>query len=145
MKTKRAHIKKYIHPKLAKRIKIYFFISALMLGIVIYEILTTQVNPFIAIGIFLGGIIVWFFMARMFQIFWDKKEQLITSRIDTIGWIILWVYMVFSFSRHYLISLFVKAPLVFVITFSLVGWIMIGRFFGMRETVIKILKKQWIL
>jgi hypothetical protein len=53
--------------------------------------------------------------------------------------------MVFSILRHYLIGLFIETPLVFVVTFSIVAGIMIGRFLGMRDTIMKILKKQKIV
>ena len=145
MKTKRERIKKHIHYKLAKRIKIYFAISVIMIGIVAYELIITKFNPFLALGLRWIGLIVWYYLSRMFKIYWHIEDQIITSRVDRIGWIILWIYMAFSFLRHYLIGLFVQAPLVFVVTFSLVAGIMIGRFLGMRDTIRKILRKQEIL
>ena len=145
MKTKREHIKKHIHYKLANRIKIYFAISIIMIGVVVYEVITTWFNPFLALGLRGIGLIAWYYLSRMFKIYWHIEDKIITSRVDRIWWIILWVYMAFSFLRHYLIGLFVQAPLVFVVTFSLVAGIMIGRFFWMRDTIIKILKKQEIL
>lgn len=145
MPTKRAHIKRHVHHKLARRIKLYLFISLAMIGIVVYEVITTGLNPFIALGLGIGGIVIGFFLSRMFQIFWDKKEQIITSRIDKIGWILLWLYMVFSLSRHFLISYFVQASFVSAITFSIVAGVMIGRFLGIRKTVMRILRKQEII
>ena len=144
MKSKNAHIKKHVHHKLAKRMKIYFFISAIMVGIVVYEVIITWLNPLLALGLAVLGGIIGFFVSRMFHIFWDEKEQVITSRIDQIGGIILWIYLIFSFARHYLIGLFVATPLVFVVTFALVGWIMVGRFLGMRSKILKVFKGQKI-
>lgn len=145
MEEKRDHIKKYVHQKLSKKMKIYFLFSLIMIGIVIYEVIVTKFNPFLALGIRAIGLIGWFFISRMFQIYWHKDEQVVTSRIDRIGWIILWIYLVFSFWRHFLIGLIVPSPLVFVVTFSLVAGIMIGRFIGMWDTIMKILKKQKIV
>jgi len=145
MTDKKARIKKHIHKKLSKKMKIYFVFSLIMIGIVVYEIITTGLNPLLALGIRWIGLIAWFFMSRMFQIYRHIEEQVVTSRVDKIGWIILWIYIIFSFSRRYLVGLFFEHSLVFVITFSLVAGIMIGRFLWMRDTIIKILKKQEII
>ena len=145
MLNKKARIKKHIHKKLSNKMKLYFVFSVIMVGIVVYEVIKTGFNPFLALGIRWIGLIGWYYLSRMFKIYRHIKDQIITSRVDRIGWIILWIYMVFSFLRRYLIGLLVPASMVFTITFSLVAGIMIGRFFGMRGTIMKILRKQEIV
>lgn len=145
MLRQKDYIKKHIDLILIRRMKIYFFIAIFMIAIMIYEIIATWFNPLIALSIFLLGILVWFFISRMFKIFWNKKEQVISSRIDVIWWIILCIYIYFSFSRYYLIGLFVQSPLVFVVTFSSIAWVMLGRFLAMRRSIIQILRKQEII
>ena len=145
MPNKKARMKRHINKKLSNRMKLYFAFSIIMIAIVIYEIFKTGFNPFLALGIRFIWMIGWYYLSRMFQIYRHIEDQIVTSRVDRIGWVILWVYMVFSLLRRYLIGLFVPASMVFVITFSLVAGIMIGRFFGMRGTIRKILKKQEIV
>lgn len=64
--------------------KIYFFISVIMIGIVVYELVITDINPLIVVGIFLASIGFGFLMSRMFHISWNEDEQVVTSRIDKI-------------------------------------------------------------
>lgn len=57
METKREHIKKYIHKKLSNKIRLYFAFSIIMIGIVVYEVIITGFNPFLALGLRGLGII----------------------------------------------------------------------------------------
>ena len=78
----------------------------------------------------------------MFKIFRHPDEQLVTSRIDRLGWVILSCYILFAFARHYLLDEFIKNSFVIVVTFAIIAGIMIGRFLGMRRSIYKTLKQQ---
>lgn len=145
MHDKKVSTKKHIHPKLSKKVKIYFVNSIIMIGIATYETIMTKTNPLLAIGIGCIWILIWLFIARSYQIFWHTKEKIITSRIDSIWRIILWIYTAFSLSKRIIIGFFVPNSSVIAITFALVSGIMIWRFLGTRDTIINILKKQKIL
>ena len=145
MPTVKARIKRHIHYKLARRIKLYFFISIVMVGVVVYEVIATGLSPFIALWLGILGIFIGSLFARMFKVYRDRKEMMITSRMDQIGGILLWVYLMFSVARHFIISHYVQASFVFAITFAIVAGVMIGRFLGMRKSILKILKKQEII
>jgi F0F1-type ATP synthase assembly protein I len=145
MQRHKKKFQQHVHHKLSQRMKIYFFISLIMIGVVIYEIVITWYNPLFALWFELLGIIIGIGVARMFHISWNEEEQVVVSRIDQFGGIILWFYLVFSLARHYLISMFISNSFVFVVTFALVSGIMIGRFIGMRNNIFKILKDNDII
>ncbi len=142
MMKKRDHFKKYVDKKLWQRMKIYFFISLAMIAVAIYEVIISAINPLFAVIIFVGSIIVGYFLARMFHISWNPEEQVVTSRIDLFWGIILGVYILFSIGRSYLIKSLVDHSLVTVVTFAMISGIMIGRFLGMRWKIKSIFKKQ---
>lgn len=139
------NIKQHLDTKLSRRMKIYFFLSIIMTLIMVYEVIITWYDPLYAILFFGGSILIGFVVSRMFKVFWNPDEQLVTSRIDTLGWIILWCYIVFAFARHYLLGEFIKNSFVIVVTFAIIAGVMIGRFVGMRRTVYKTLKKQGLV
>lgn len=145
MSSKKALFKKHVDTKLSKRMKIYFLISLIMLGIVVYEVISTWYNHWYALCLFLVSIILWFFVSRMFHIFWNPDDQVVTSRIDRFGGVVLWIYVIFSFSRQYFLNTFVEHAYIMVITFAIVSGMMIWRFLGMKSRVLSTLKKQDII
>jgi hypothetical protein len=49
MPNKKARIKRHVHKRLSNKMKLYFAFSIIMIGIVVYEVITTGVNPFLAL------------------------------------------------------------------------------------------------
>ncbi len=142
MKNSRETFKQHVDKKLSSRMKIYFFISVIMIGIVVYELVITDINPLIVVGIFLASIGFGFLMSRMFHISWNEDEQVVTSRIDKIWGIVLAIYIVFSLSRHFLLESYVRNSWITIITFTTISGVMVGRFLGMRRKIFSVIKEQ---
>ena len=81
----------------------------------------------------------------MFHISWDEDNEIVTSRMDKIGGIVLVGYMIFSFARHYLLTEYISKTFILPITFAIVSGVMIGRYIGMRNKVHRVLKGQDII
>ena len=81
-------------------------------------------------------------MSRMFHISWNEDEQVVTSRIDKIGGVILGIYMIFSLSRHFLLESYVRHSWVTIITFTTISGVMVGRFLGMRRKILSVIEEQ---
>ena len=140
-----SHLKEHIDMKLIKRVRIYLFVSIIMIGIAVYGIIITGINPLFTLWIFLVSIIIGFFVSRMFHIFWDEDTQVVTSRIDTYWWIILWIYILFSFTKRFILNSFIPHSFITVTTFAIISGIMIGRFVSMRNRIRTTLQQQNIL
>jgi hypothetical protein len=116
-----------------------------MFGIVLYDIFqNTLPLEFAVIGILIGlgiGII----SARMRHLSWDKDAKKIVSRLDVVGVIILVLYMAFVIVRSRLIGIFVAAPVVGAVGFSITAGVMLGRVIGTRNAIIEILKEREII
>lgn len=139
---KHAH---HIDKKLKFRLRLYSLISLVMLGIVLYEIFI-KILPleFAVVGIFIGlflGVI----SARMYHLSWNHDAKKIVSRLDVVGVIILVVYIAFVIVRSKLIGIFVAAPVVGAVSFSITAGIMIGRVVGTRNAIIEILREREII
>lgn len=139
---KHAH---HVDKKLRFRLRLYSIISLIMLGIVLYEIFINILPlAFATIGIFIGlfmGII----SARMHHLSWNHDAKKIVSRLDIVGIIILVLYIAFIIVRSKLIGIFVAAPMVGAVGFSITAGVMIGRVVGTRNAIIEILKEREII
>lgn len=116
-----------------------------MLGVVLYEIFI-KILPlkFAGIGI-LVGLTIGIISARMYHLSWDKDAKKIVSRLDIIGIIILVFYLAFVIVRSRLIGIFVAAPVVGAVGFSITAGVMIGRVVGTRNAIMEILKEREII
>ena len=145
MKIKKPSFTQHLDKKLSRRLKMYLILSFVMFGIFIYEVIITHYTLWYGLLFFVGSSILGFFVARMFHISWDEDNEIVTSRMDKIWGIILVGYMIFSFSRHYLLTEYVPKTFILPITFAIVSGVMIGRYIGMRNKVHRVLKGQDII
>jgi len=143
-KLRRKHAK-HIDKKLKFRLRIYLAISLVLLGIVLFDIFTNRVTPFLAaIGLSIG-LIVGVLTARMFILSWDKDAKKVISRLDIIGILIIVVYIGISIFRGRVIGYFVQGSYVTGTSFAVITGMMIGRVFGTGQKIMAILKEQNLL
>ena len=136
---------KHIDKKLRNRLKIYFFISLVLIGIIIRDLIFGIVSfPFMLIGL-IFGLVIGVISARMFHISWSHDAKKIVSQLDVFGSLILILYILFEFFRDKIISYFIYGPAVGGVSISLVTGMMIGRTLGTRGKIIQVLKEQKIL
>ena len=81
----------------------------------------------------------------MYHLSWSHDAKKIVSRLDIIGAIILVFYIAFVVIRSRLIGIFVAAPMVGAVGFSITAGIMLGRVIGTRNAIIEILKEREII
>lgn len=136
------HHVQHIDKKLTFRLRIYFLISLILIGVTIYEIVSGVVPVLFAligigIGIFLGII-----TARMFHLSWSHDAKKIVSQLDIFGGVILVLYIIFAIFRSRLIGYFIHGTAIGGVSMAIVTGIMIGRVLGTRGRIIQILKEQ---
>lgn len=141
MILKKKH-RKHLHNKVILNLRIFMVISAALIGVVIYEILTGRISLILAlIGLVLGttaGV----FTARMYLFSWDHDAKKVISRLDILGGIILVVYILASIFRSKIIGRFVSPNYVTGMSLSVATGLMIGRVLGTGNKILKILKEQ---
>ena len=141
-RSHRHHMRKHVDKKLQNRLRMYFLISFLLIGVVVFEIFTGVVSLFLA-GLGIGfGILLGFITARMFHISWDHNAKQIVSRLDLFGIMILVAYMILAFFRGRIVGHFVHGPSVGGVSMALATGIMVGRTLGTRGKIVRILKEQ---
>lgn len=141
MVIKRKH-KPHLHNKVLWNLRIFYLITIILLGIVIYEILTNRVTISLALISIILGTFIGVFTARMYLFSWDKDTKKIISRLDMFGIIILVIYILASIFRGKIIGQFVAPAYVTGVSLSVATGLMIGRLMGTGHIITSILKKQ---
>ena len=77
-------------------------IGILLTGLMLYEVLEGIIGIELSLGGFLLGLFLGFIATRMFIIHWHDEKAKVVSRFDTIGIVIMLLYVVFSASRTWL-------------------------------------------
>lgn len=124
------------------RLSIYFTVSIITFGAVVYQIFKNDLNSVLPLfGILIGAIIGTGF-SRMQKLSWDHITGKIISRMDTLGIFLLIIYIPFEIFREKIVGLFVHGPIVFVVSFALLSGIMYGRVLGIRGKIRSLFKEQ---
>jgi hypothetical protein len=133
----------HVHQSLRRRIRIFLIISAIMLVVALGDIF----NGTLSLGVALLSIIVGggigFFTSRIFHLSWQKDGELVVSRIDKIGVIVLILYIAFEIARAYVFqSVIVLSSSAAAVTYVFVASALISRVVGLRGRVLKILNEN---
>lgn len=136
------HSNHHVNKRLRFRVVLYFLISFVMIGIVLFDVWKGQVSLTLALlGIVVGGLIG-IVASRMFHIRWDEQTSQIVSKFDTFGIIILLCYMAFSIDRQMILGIFVHGHSLAAFSLSVVAGTMLGRAIGTGRSINKILLAQ---
>jgi hypothetical protein len=136
--------KKHIDRKLIFRIRIFYVIGILLTGLMLYDVLENIIGIELSLGGFLMGLFLGFIATRMFIIHWHEERAKVVSRLDTIGIVIMLLYVAFSASRTWLFGHWIHGSVLTAFTYSILAGIMIGRIVGMRLKIKNILSEQFI-
>lgn len=136
------NIKQYAHPRIKFRIIAYIILSLLMIGIAVYDIAMDYVGIISSSIVVIIGLAIGYAISRMFHISWDHEAELVVSRLDTFGVIILIAYIFLELRRTELVGIFVNDGSAYALSFILLTGIMIGRVLGIRRRVQKILDEN---
>ena len=136
--------KKHIDRKLIFRIRIFYVIGIILTGLMLYDVLEGIIGIELSLSGFILGLFLGFIATRMFIIHWHEERAKVVSRFDTIGIIIMLLYVAFSASRTWLFGHWIHGSILTAFTYSILAGIMIGRIVGMRLKIKNILSEKFI-
>ena len=136
--------KKHIDRKLIFRIRIFYVIGIILTGLMLYDVLEGIIGIELSLGGFLLGLFLGFLATRMFIIHWHEERAKVVSRLDTIGIIVMLIYMTFSLSRAWFFGHWIHGSVLTAFTYSILAGVMIGRIVGMRLKIKNILSERSI-
>jgi len=134
--------KKHIDRRLIFRVRLFYAISMMLIGLMLYDVLEGIIGIGLALGGFFLGSFLGLIATRMFVIHWHEERAQIVSRLDKIGIIILLLYVLFSVSRKWLFGHWIQGSALTAFTYDILAGIMTGRLAGMRLKIKSILSER---
>lgn len=135
----------YLHNKLKRKLYIYLGIFFVMLILCIYDILAGYINALEATLGWCIGIIIGYASARAAKLIWHEETESVITHRDTIGIIVLVLYLALSFSRKWILHHWIHGNELTAFAFCLVAGGRFGRIWSIRRKVKKVLREQGIL
>ena len=132
----------HLDKRLRFRLRLYFFIAVILIGIFIFNIVRGALRIDLGIAGLMIGVVLGIFTSRMFHTSWDKNAEKVVSRLDTFGICILIGYIAFELLRNKIVGYFTHDIQVETVGFAVLAGIMFGRVLGTRGKIIQILKEQ---
>jgi hypothetical protein len=135
-------IRKHIHARLKGSLALYFVISIVLIGVMVFHVIEDQVNPIFPFISLIAGVGIGIVVSRVYRISWDHGAAQVISRFDEIGIVILALYILFEVLRDRIVEQFVHGPDVVATSSALIAGIMIGRVVGIGGKIIRVLREQ---
>ena len=138
-------LKNHVHhldKSLRFRLRLYFIISLILVGLLIYNVLRGALQLDYGLIGLLAGMGIGVITTRMFHIFWNNDAKKVVSRLDTFGIGILILYIVFEVLRERIVGYFTHDVQVGTVGFAVLAGIMFGRVIGTRGKIMQVLKEQ---
>ena len=132
----------HIHKRLRLQLMIFALVAIIMLGIVIFDVFTNSLSFLLAILGIAIGLIIGFFVGKMYIIKWHEETEKVIVSMDRTSVIIILLYIAFRVFEKSLFSPYINSSMLGAFTFSILAGIIFGRFVSMRTRTKKILKEQ---
>lgn len=103
-KRKKHLTKKYVFPKLLKKIRVNIVLIFIFFLLSVYRFIEWDIQlKFFIFALFIGTVI-WFLLWRMYKIHWDNNKKQVVSMIDKIGFIFLGIYILIEVWKRWIFS-----------------------------------------
>lgn len=133
---------KYVSKRLKTRIFIFLVIAVLMFGVMSYDVLEGQAAWWMAALGVIVGLVIGFVFGRLARVQWHESEEKIVTQMDAIGVVVIIAYIGLAVLRNVLLEDFLSGTALTTVSFALVSGILLGRFFGMHISIMKVLKER---
>ncbi|MBD0331710.1 MAG: hypothetical protein ICV66_03565 [Chitinophagaceae bacterium] len=139
------YVQDFVERKLVIRLRIFFFIIFILFDILVLEMSLGYVSVFIPFVALLLGLVSGLLFVRRKKIYWDEETSRVIARMDTLGIILLIVYVLFVITRHLLLHHLLQGNQLtaFAVSFATGG--MITRVWSMRRSIRRVLRDQKII
>lgn len=142
---KREQYRKHVPTKILWQMRIFIIVFVIMLGVVLYDVVTGIIGLGLAFIALLIGTVIGMVSSRMSHLSWDHDGQRIVSRYDFVGILILAGYISLSVFRTRIVGVFIHGPSVGAFSFALIGATMLGRIIGTRNSIQGILRDEGVI
>lgn len=144
--SSRKEVTRFVHRKLLFRLRRLTLFFIVIIGIIIYELVTYDVAAFIPVSGFVSGIIIGILINhRMHKISWNAEASKAVTKMDQLGIIILVLYLLFSIFRTWIFSYWLHGYTLTVFSLSVAAGGILGRLYSTRQKIRQVLKDEGVL
>lgn len=137
--------KKHVERKLLRRLRIFFIVFILLVGIIIYEIMQEYLEASACVGAMMLGMLFGAVFVRRKRIYWEEETSQVIARMDRIGIGLLVIYILFAVARHWFLHQWLTGNKLTAFSLSLAAGAMLGRLLSIRSQIRQILKEKSII
>jgi hypothetical protein len=128
--------------RLRSRLILFLVIAIALIGFAFYEVATGVMSWWVGGLTLIVGAAVGYVYGRLVRVQWDEHESKVVTRLDTVGVIIIIAYIVLAYFRETLLADFFTGAALTAIGLTLAGGILIGRFFGMHLSLMRVIREH---
>lgn len=137
--------KQHVERKLIIRLRIFFIVFIVLIGIIVYEINRQYLPAAACIGAIMLGVLIGAVFVRRKRIYWEEETARVIARMDRLGIGLLIIYIIFAISRHWLLHQWLHGDELTAFSLSLAAGAMLGRLLSMRSQIRQILKDRKLI
>jgi hypothetical protein len=136
-----SNYKEKVDKKLIIRQRIFFILILILLSISTVNTVQGKVTILLAVSGFLLATAVGVLLSRMFKVFWHEEKGKVVSRLDTLGILLLIIYIAIEATRNWIFSHWLSGPTLTSFGLIILTGLLLGRFLGTLISVHKILNE----
>jgi Na+/proline symporter len=128
-----------VHKKLITRVRMLFIIAVILIGIVLYNIVTRNISAYVAFAVaLLGYVLGRTLFSGMSKVVWnEEEEELQAGKMDIVGFASIGLYVLFEIGlRTFLKDAYPDSAMATVYILAGVGGTLFGRTFGMIDAML---------
>ncbi len=142
IKNKKHITRKHVCKKLRKRLKIFFIIIFIILGISAHKIFRGDVSFPLAIFSLSIGTAIGLIAGRMFKTLWHEEEQQVVTKLDRMGTVILVIYIGIEIGKKWIFGHWLNGNELNAFALIFLAGLLIGRLFAMIKGIRKVLIEE---
>jgi len=145
MPKRKKKLTQHVDKKILMRARIFGIISIVFVCILVFDLFKETISfaaLFIAVAVGIGvGIVA----SRMYHLSWDHDGKKVVGRLDSLGIVVLVLYIAFAIFRQRIVGIFIHGPMLGTVTVAVMGGLFVGQILGIRNGVKGILKAEGII
>lgn len=143
--SKREIARNHVHRRILVQLAIFAVVTLVIFAVVVSDIIHTNTNFLWVIGALIVGLAVGLAVGRIFALKWHEDTQKVILSVDKSSILLVALYIIFRIGSEKLFGEFLHGEELTIVTFTILGGIMVGRVLGMMRSLTRVLKEQKIL
>lgn len=131
-----------VDKKLIIRQRIFFVIISILVIICIMNTFAGKINFILAISGFALSSAVGLLLSRMFKIFWHQDKAKVVSQLDTMGVVLLILYIGIEIFRNWIFGHWLSGPVLTAFGLVVLTGLLFGRYWGTHLKINQVLSES---